>query len=489
MKMRSAAAVLAISWILALPLSLQSQEPTDTLARVTGRTLEQLVEELPGEPMELAELVRIAVERNLGLEMSRTVKELADADLMTEEGLFDPQLSLGWSTLDIPDAEGRGGSYQAQITQALPWGTALGLGVRGQKTAGDQGAYSDLNLTLDQPLLEGFGTLNAGVRSARALQEAAAATLRRSRDTLVAGVELSYWSLAEVEATQAVLQRSLEIADALLFRNQQLAERSLVPEVDVITARSGVALRRSGLISTRLARVNAAEALVFLVWGEGATEQLAGMRDPVKAVPAGPVMVPAIPEDREVAEEAALERRYDVLAARARLRSAEEYRREATRAVLPSLNLQGGLSSSAFDTGYQSSLERLGNRPTWSLGLTLSHPLFNRRDRGVGMGAELMVELRRLELVMVENGVRLQVRSALRALEAGRERLAAAEEAASFARAQLEAERRRLDLGLGDSFRLLETEENAVQAELEWVQARFDLARAATLYRLAVGGS
>ena len=105
----------------------------------------------------------------------------------------------------------------------------------------------------------------------------------------------------------------------------------------------------------------------------------------------------------------------------------------------------------------------------------------------MGLGADLAVELRRIELALAENQVRLEVRAAARALEAGQERLAAASEAASLARAQLEAERQRLDLGLGDSFRLLETEENAVQAELEEVRARYDLARAASFYRLATG--
>ena len=67
------------------------------------------------------------------------------------------------------------------------------------------------------------------------------------------------------------------------------------------------------------------------------------------------------------------------------------------------------------------------------------------------------------------------------------ERRAAGDEAARLAAAQLVAERQRLDLGLGDSFRLLETEENAVQAELESVRSRYDLARATTRLRLARG--
>jgi outer membrane protein TolC len=119
--------------------------------------------------------------------------------------------------------------------------------------------------------------------------------------------------------------------------------------------------------------------------------------------------------------------------------------------------------------------------------LAFSQPLGNRRDRGRDQVGELLRELRQLDVVLTENAVRREVREAVRGIRAGIERVEAAEEAASLASAQLEAERGRLDLGLGDSFRLLETEENAVQAELESVRARYDLARAGTLYRLASG--
>ena len=71
----------------------------------------------------------------------------------------------------------------------------------------------------------------------------------------------------------------------------------------------------------------------------------------------------------------------------------------------------------------------------------------------------------------------------------GVERLAVADQAASLAWDQLIAERRRLELGLGDAFRLLLTEENAVQAQLEAVRARYDLARARARYNFAIGAT
>jgi len=473
------------------PAASAQETPPDTLAQVTGRSLEELVEKLPGEPVGLEELLAVAVERNLGLETSRVIRDLARAGLTVEEGLFDPALTLGWGTEMDRDLAGRGGDYIARLSQTLPWGTGVDLnlqGLREPSAAGDGSSVgTGYSLSVRQPLLEGFGTRNAELRAARALEEAAALDLRRSRNSLAAAVEMAYWALAETEAVQAVLQRSLEIAEALLFRNQQLAERQLLTQVDVITARSGVALRRAGFISAQRARLDAAESLVFLVWGDGASQHLSQVGGPAKTSAGTSDETPSLSTGLAEDELRALDGREDVEAARVRVRSAEEILRAARRGVLPSLDFEGSLFSRSIGGGYGSSLEVLGGSPSWSFGLSLSQPLFNRRDRGLAMEATLVTELRRLELSLVVNSVRLEVRGARRGVEAGRNRLEAAADAASSARAQLEAERQRLDLGLGDSFRLLQVEENAAQAEMEWVRARSDLARAATRYRLALG--
>jgi outer membrane protein len=303
----------------------------------------------------------------------------------------------------------------------------------------------------------------------------------------VADVEAGYWALAEAEATQAVLQHSVDIAEALLFRNQQLADRHLVPDVDVLTARSAVALRRSGLIAAQQAREDAAERLVFLAWGEDAPTRFAASAVPLKTVGAEALPIPAPPDSLQRAVAAALDVRQDVAAARAAVRAAEEARRATHRAILPSLDLTGALSTATEGASLGNSVGALGGRPSWSLGLSFSQPILNRRDRGTDVESDLAVTLRRLDLALAENNARLEVSAARRALLAGTRRLAAAAEAASLATAQLDAERHRLDLGLGDSFRLLQTEDITVQSQLESVRARFDLARAGTDYRLATG--
>jgi outer membrane protein TolC len=496
--MRNAAAVRVGLAILALsvpsaPVGAQEARP-DTLASVVGRSVEELVAGLPGESVSLADLVAVALEHNLDLEVARAERHLADADLQTEQGLFDPTLSLGWGVAREASGVGRSGTWSSGLFQALPWGTEVGVSMVGTSSPAGPGVTpahgADLSLSFSQPLLEGLGTLDSGLRASQARRRAATSRLARAQETLMVRVELAYWDLAEAEAIQAVLQRSLEIADALLFRNRQLADRELIPEVDVLTAGGAVALRRAGFVSARRDREDAADRLTFLAWGSGAGERAAQGSLPLKTRDGPATAATAGAQDTQEVQriaEAALARRRDVAAAAAALLAAVEIRRDARRGVLPSLTVDGSLGTSASGSSLSGALGGLNGNRAWSLGLSFSQPLLNRRDRGVGYGADLAVELRRLELALVQNQVHLEVRAALRALEAGRERSEAAAEAASLVRAQLEAERRRLDLGLGDSFRLLETEENSVQAELEEVRARYDLARAHGLYRLATG--
>lgn len=470
------------------PATVRAQETPDSVAE-TGRSLEELVAELPGRAVALEELLGVAMERNLSLEASRVRRRLAGAEVTVERGLFDPGLSLVADLVRSRGLAEETGNYVARLDQVLPWGTEIGVDLTGSRypTATGPGVRydADVGVSLRHPLLEGFLARDAELEVARRLDRASIHHLARAIESVTADVELAYWNLAEAEAIQAVRRRSHQIAEALLFRNRQLAERELVAEVDVITARSGVALRRASLVDARRARIDAAEALGFLVWGTEAVDELASDSLPLKTVPLE-LQVPT-PGARPQVEARALEARRDLAAARFELEGAREAARSAQNGLLPFLALDGSVRSGGTESSLSGSLGALDEGASWSLGLTFAQPLGNHQDRGIDRIADLTVELRSLELRIVENLVRQDVRVSVRGILAGQERSEAAREAAELARAQLEAERGRLDLGLGDSFRLLETEENAVQAELESVRARYDLARAVTRYRLAVG--
>jgi outer membrane protein TolC len=271
-----------------LPSGLSAQDPQGTLAQVESRTLVELVAALPGRPTGLQMLVGTALERSLDLEGEIFNRRIAEASVDIQGGLFDPSLRLGSSlarsgTPGVASAR----AMSAGLGAVLPWGTELGVDVRGGRNLGlindPSSVYdSDLTVTLSQPILDGFNVNDARYRAAQRQRRAAEHALARATELVIAQIETLYWSLAEAEALEAVRQGSYQLAQALLFRNQQLAERGLVAAVDVLTAQSGVALRRASLIDAKRRRLDASDRLVFAAYGAGAAQQLRADTLPVK---------------------------------------------------------------------------------------------------------------------------------------------------------------------------------------------------------------
>ena len=487
-KPKLCAATLAL--VLLVPSAALGQAAVDALAQAQSRTLSELVSALPGRPMELDALVSVALERSLSLEASMLARELAEAEVDIEGGIFDPSVQVQSQFVTsrsplIPAAR----SVRANISTLMPWGTLFGVGAEGGENLDifydpTTAFKTDLSITVSQALLDGLNVIDARYKSADHQRQAGRHRFARAQEQLVAQIMTLYWSLAEAEAVEAVRQRSHELAEGLLLRNEQLLVRDLIAEVDVITARSGVALRRASLINARRRRIDAAEDLVFTAYGASAAQRLASDSLPLKT--STTPRPPPDDMDRASAESDALERRRDVAAAREVLAAATELERRTRSGLRPNVFLDGSWTTSTTPLPLSTELGPL-EAPGWKLGLRLSMPVGNRSDRGRAYRATQTVSLGGVGLSIAENAVRQELRSAIRAVRSGLERSAAGDEAAQFAAAQLAAERQRLDLGLGDSFRLLETEENAVQAELESVRSRYDVARATTRLLLARG--
>jgi outer membrane protein TolC len=184
----------------------------------------------------------------------------------------------------------------------------------------------------------------------------------------------------------------------------------------------------------------------------------------------------------------AMRQRSDVVAARLRLDAASVRLARARNSRLPSLGVTAGYASDHVENG--SSLrtsDPSARNASFRVGLSLSAPMLNRRDLGTAHAAALGVDIESFRLTLTENTVLVDVRTAERRVRMGRERLAMTTRGAESAWAQLLAERRRLELGFSDAFRLLQTEENAVRTQLDAVRARYDVLRAQAQLALALG--
>lgn len=446
----------------------------------------------------LNQMVDDALEHNISLQLARVSSHLANAQVDVAQGAFHPVLSASstWAKQDLSNdlqtqgviSNFRSQTYGVGLGQQWRLGTTFRVDLQTTRRRADfaglgtQGDYvSRLDFSVRQPLLQGFGVAGVSLQVAKLAQASAQNREARAVEDMIAQVVQAYLALAELEATERVLQQSVAVAESLLYRNDELFKRELASELDVFTAQSGVAFRQVSLMGAKQARQDASEALVFAVYGERALERMVWLKTTVTKTRVMDVL------DLEAAEAFALDHRKDVVAARLDLAQADLFLDASKNGLRPSLDVQSQFGTQGQAMGFGGAFDGLTKGLNGSVGLTFSQAVGNRSDRGKYRQALWQTEQQRLVLQATENAVRQQVRSAVRSVQATLAQVTQAKLAEQFANKQLMAERKRLDLGLGDSFRVLQTEENVAQAELTAIRAQFDFERAMMQYHLALG--
>lgn len=346
-----------------------------------------------------------------------------------------------------------------------------------------------LSLSLTQPLLRGRGRaiIGAPLESARIASGAADQRLARQVEVSIADFETAYWTLGLAEAIEDTAMRSYSRALEVLQRNQQMRELELIAEPDLITAQRAVASRATELTQATQTRRDAAEALIFLIYGERADDRIlqTGPRIRTDGELPEPPPVGAYEEFGGV-----IGTRHDVQAARYDVDQSRVDLRVAENDTLPSLDLSGSYAATSETDG---PLRLLVAGSTgldvdgWQAGAVFTYPIGNHEAAGRRAQAALAVDGSELVLSAVENAALQDVRQAGRAILAEQQALSQARLALQYAQQQYDAGRQQLQLGLIDSFRLLQMEDDVVEGELAEIRARYSLAQAITRYQLALG--
>ncbi|MHB1193938.1 MAG: TolC family protein [Longimicrobiales bacterium] len=487
--------------VFAAAMALSSPLVAQQLAPAPGR---------PGDTVtvNLHAMVRLGVELNLRLRSQRLSGGLAESDLLAARASFDPEWSLSLdrsttATSVVGDASYDSGvnSATASLDGYLPTSTSYSLGLSAadaysRPLQGSVGAYPDnystgVSVRLRQPLLRGAGprAATALVRSARSAWRAADEDVGRAVERTIASVEEAFWLLRYMEAAEEVARTSLERARQLHERNLALRARDLVTQLDVITAQRTVAIRETTFLDAQRQRVDAAEALMFLVYGDRAAEEVRASGSVVRT--SGALPQPPALQSLEDLEASALSSRHDAAAARERLRSAEVLLELARSTLRPSLDLTfgadyGGLS----DTFKPYSYPNEGNwkRTVLSFGAAFTLPQFNRSSRAGFDQATLLAQHAGLGVFLVENGIRAEIRAAARGVRLSVQSLASSEEVVRLAEEEYGIARRGLDLGQITTFQLFQYEADLVSARLARAYDEYQLATALSAYYLAAGG-
>lgn len=457
-----------------------------------------------GSVLSLGEAVQIAVEKNVPLLSGRLNPRISEATIMAARATFDPTFALQptWTwrerttALAPPPTDERTFAPTASLSGTFPWSTQYQVSVSTSRASNrNTGSANRVEytqsalLTLTQPLLKGYGygIAHAPVDLAVLATEAARATFERLVESTINNVETLYLALAQAEENERVARESLERSEIVLKRNQDLYRLDLIPRIDLMTAEQNVAARAATLVNASRARQDAAESLLFYAFGEEAAARARTDPNYVRTSPLAEDRPTLPPVEEEVAR--VLETRRDVVAARKSRERSDLARRVARNALLPSLNLVGTKKVGGTALDYRWDYGRPGETQDdyWSAGVVFSIPLGNRSARSTYDQTVLDLEQRRLALVQAENTARTEVLAARRGVEANAARNGLAADAEDIAKRQYEMAVQSRDLGIIDTFRLLQYEETLSSAQSGAVTARFGLETALSAYRLSVG--
>jgi outer membrane protein TolC len=358
-----------------------------------------------------------------------------------------------------------------------------------------------LLLNLTQPLLKDFGTEvnTTGIRlSENAVRQGVFGYLDRARQ-LAAEIERTYWSLAQARFTLGYRLDALALARELTEGNREKLDRGMISVTQVDQARTAAANREEAVLSARReveTLSNALKDLLEIRTGDSLDNDILRTERIPDADPAYPGM--------DEAMASALERRPDLRRARAALAAQNIRLAYFENQKLPRLDLNGtfglnGLSGderpvrlfggetvTGLDGDYPDAWERMAAADgyQWEVDLRFSMPIGNRAAESRYARTRIGKQQLLLGLKRLEGGIETEVKNARVTVGRALERVAVAARFERLAEGTLDQEMARLREGLSDTFRILDLQDDLIQARIRKVSAVADFHRGmADLYR------
>jgi outer membrane protein TolC len=373
--------------------------------------------------------------------------------------------------------------------------------------------YSNLNLTVTQPLLRGFGWgVNARyIRIAKNNKQVSDLVFQQQVIGTIYAVSRLYWDLASLNEDVQVREEAVNSANRLLQDSKtSLSEGTMAP-IDITRAEAEVARRERDLIVARtLVRQQSAVLLDFLT----RTTLSSGLEN-VQVVTTDHAQVPEKEQVGTLDELAteAFKNRPELSQALLQLQNSRISLKGSRNAVLPQLdlvasvqnnalvgdpnsfttsalgNFNGNVANPYFFGSYSDGLRQIfhHNFPDYGAGVSLNIPLGNRAARADVARDQLQVRQQEIRLRQLQKEVRLQVLNAMIALQQARETYGAAVKERVYEQQSVEAESERLGVGASTTYQVIQYQRDLTSARSAEVSALSSYVEAKAALERAVG--
>lgn len=447
--------------------------------------------------------------------------------------LLDPQLNLftqfGHTTSPQSNTQLTGTTalvlntrtYQAQYQQVFDFGLNAALTYSSQRTQVNS-PFFDLNpftsglldLTVTQPLLQGFGRAVNGrnIRVAKNNEKVTDLQFKQQVITTVSAVLNLYWDLVSFNEDLRARKDELATAQQLYEDNKKQVTIGTLAPIEVTRAEAQVYSSQQDLLISQTNLLQQETVLKNALSRNGvASPTLAD----VHVVPLDTISVPPSDNIRPIDQlvQEALGARVEIAENRINIESNKLNLVGIKNSLKPTLNAFAELTNNGL-TGAQNALaipyipgdpllaadpflvggygNLLGqvfrrNYPSYSAGFSLNIPLRNRAAQSDYVSSQLELRQNELQLQKSINGVRVDVQNAVIGLQQARVRYDSAVKARILQQQTLDADRKKYTLGASTVFQVVTDQQTLAAAESSETQALANYSHARIAFDQALG--
>lgn len=443
----------------------------------------------------MRQAVRLGVEKNLALKTDIYNAAIADAEVRRNRGIYNTALTLGASFQDadtFPTAQG-GATRQKTLkvltglNRLVPTGGTLGLQFNNYYNETDYAAstyprywQSEVTLALSQPLLKNFGpqVTNLNIVLAEQSREGAMKRLASRIQNLVAQIRIEYFKLHSLREDLHSRTVSLELARKVLGEIQERVKAGVLPPMEILNAKYGVAAREKEVIDAEKALKDQVDLLRQILQVQAGD---------IKAVDAPDLAKLAVDEEEAISRALALRPELDE--AKSQIAGARSQIKAARNRTLPGLNLYGTWTFGGMGEQYNQDMNRMirADFPVWTAGLQFEYPLGNDAAEEEYVKSKLKLEQAKSQLDNLSSLIATDVRGALRSMEASFKQLDVTAREREFAEERLSAYISKSEVGLATARDVLDVENDLARARSNQIKAQVNYAIAVTQYLQATG--
>ena len=422
------------------------------------------------ETVGLGEALNVATKRNREYATQKESLFLAALALTNTRNQFSPFFSSTVSAL-LTDTDRTGRNDNARInfgvSQVLPTGGNVSVGVNGNKTAGELEVFGGENysaglaIDFDQPLLRNAGyessheSLTQGERNVvYAIRD-----FELYREDFTIGIATQFYNLVRQMREIVNAEKDLESKKILKEQSEEKFKVGLATVVSKLRAARQYLTAQSALLTTKEAYDLSLDRFKIQLGLPTSFPLTIRSEEPEFS---------NIPVNLRKAVAAALHNRVDLISSRDRVEDAERKLDISINQLLPDLDLNGSYRN---DTGDTTTIRNavFGNYG-WTLGVTLEIPLERTSERNAMR--RRMVELGQSKrgLTLAEDNVILQVRDSYRSLRRTETSLEIRRQEIDVASLEYEAAQIRFEAGEADNLAVTEAQNAVLRAENSYIR-------------------